>query len=54
MRLLAASICLLTTALPAPALTIAVTPEPGTLTMLALGAAAGGFLLWRKNRNAKR
>jgi hypothetical protein len=53
MRLLAASAFLLAAALPASAFTVAVTPEPSTLTMVALGATAGGFLLWRKNRGSK-
>jgi hypothetical protein len=38
---------------PAWALGVAVVPEPSTLTMVALGATAGGFLLWRKSRNPK-
>jgi hypothetical protein len=54
MRIPALLLFLAAAVTPAWALGVAVAPEPSTLTMLALGAAAGGFLLWRKNRNAKR
>ena len=33
---------------------VAPVPEPSTLTMLALGGAAGLLLAWRKRRNSKR
>ena len=53
MRLASISIGLLTAVAPALALTTAVVPEPSTLSLLALGAAAGGVLLWRKRRGSK-
>ena len=41
MRLLLTSACLLAAAAPALALTTAVVPEPSTLSLFALGGAAG-------------
>ncbi|MCB1022186.1 MAG: PEP-CTERM sorting domain-containing protein [Acidobacteria bacterium] len=46
------AVCILTAA-PAFATTISTVPEPSSLSMLAVGGAAGLFLLWRKKRNAK-
>lgn len=40
-------------AAPAFATTVNPVPEPGTLSMVALGGAAGLFLLWRKRRGSK-
>lgn len=53
MRILLASLALLTLASPALALTTAVVPEPSTLSLVALGGAAGLFLIWRKKRNSR-
>jgi hypothetical protein len=38
---------------PAAALTTAVVPEPSTISLVALGGAAGLFLAWRKKRGSK-
>ena len=53
MRLLVLTLSLLAAA-PLPALTTSVIPEPSTISLVALGGAAGLFLAWRKKRNAKR
>jgi len=54
MQTLTAVGLLVTGASPALALSVAPVPEPSTLTMVALGGAAGVFLLWRKNRASKK
>ena len=50
----AAALSLVAVATPAMALTVAPVPEPSTLSLVALGAAAGLFLAWRNKRNSKR
>ena len=35
------------------AFTVSVVPEPSTLSLMALGGAAGLFLVWRKKRGPK-
>lgn len=54
MRPLPATLLLLGAAAPSLALTVAVVPEPSTLSLVALGGAAGLFLAWRNKRNSKR
>ena len=54
MKLLNVAVTLACSAAPAMALSVSVVPEPSTISLVALGAAAGLFLAWRTKRNTKR
>lgn len=53
MKTFTALLLLASAAVPAFALSVAVVPEPSTLSLVALGGAAGLFLAWRKRRGSK-